>query len=488
MRRALALASLLCACGGAQRGGAPAIVGAEYAYEVVLDPDLAHMQVTFCPRDAPLPAALVPVHDEGNSHVVSPVLVRFDTVLRSLPTAPRIDLADAPPDACVRWDVDLATCTPNGPTGCARIGRDLFAPTSTWLLAPETRHTAAHYDVHFALPPGVIVTPITESAADDPTRVRFDERNFAFVTYLAFVHAPPRSLAVPGACVDVALLDGSLEASPDALAHWISAATAASTRVTGMAPFDRATLLVAPSPLARTEPVLFGVAGRGMRPAVTLLVSPSATEDALVPDWTLTHELSHLLTAYVEGEDTWLSEGLATYYEEVLRARQGSITEEAAWTALLDGFDRGRREMQDGTLRDACRTMHVSHAYTRVYWQGAAIVFLADVAYRRAGTSLDAAVARAWPHRTERTTAAQLVAWLDGPDDRTFADVAASCLDAGTFPDVDSALAWLGVVRNGVRITFLHDAPGAGVRRSLMNDGAPVASNPSHCSEDADPR
>ncbi len=457
------------------------------SYAVSIDPALTAMRVTVCPRGAPLPEALVPTHAEGADHLRAAALVVDGEIVRALDGGPRLDLSGAPPRACVRYDVDLSTCTrAQGPTDCARSGRDLFAPTSVWLFAPETRSLAAHYELRFALPDGVFVTPIAEGDSLEPERVLLDERSFAFVTYLALVHARARAIAVPGACIDVVTLEGAIEASFDARARWLEAASTASARVTGSAPFERMTALVVPTVDVPGTPVLFGVAGRGMRPTVTLLVSAHATEAELVPDWTAVHELAHFLTAYVDHEDTWLAEGLATYYEEVLRAREGLITEAEAWAALESGFDRGRAECTSGTLRAACASMRESHAYARVYWEGALLVLLADVAYRRAGSSLDRAIARAWGHRTEHASASELLDWLDGAPDGPFTTLAAAALDTEDFPDVAAANEWLGITwENGV-ITLADDAPGAAVRAQMMNGGGPLPSQPSRCTPNED--
>lgn len=472
-------------CGGAPHPPEHDAPPERLSYVVTLDDALREMSVTVCPpAGGVLPPALDATRDEARQHVRSAALVvRGRDEARLAPPLP-LDLRGAPPDACLRYEVDLgASGVPGSPTDCARVGRDLLAPTAHWLLAPALRSTTAHYDVRFELPPGVRATPIAEHESVSESAVVLDERNFAFVTYVAFVHTAPRTIAAPGACIDLVTLgDERLGASAASQARWLRTATSASARVTGAPPFDRLTALIVPAPGVPSMPVLFGVAGRGQRPTVTLLVVPDASEEALVTDWTLVHELSHFLTAHVENEDLWLSEGLATYYEEVLRAREGMRTEAQAWAALLDGFDRGRAAHDDGApLSEACRVVHRSGNYTRVYWEGAALVLLADLAYRRAGSSLDEAVGRAWPHRTERASAAQLLAWLDGSEDGPFARVARDGLASTAFPDVDAALAWLGVHRQDGQVALLDDAPGAQTRAALMNDSPPPPSNPTHC-------
>lgn len=492
MRRAVvALAlGLALGCGATAHPSARRDPPERLSYVVHLEEPLGAMRVTVCPAAGErLPPALDATRDEARHHVARPVLVREGQPDAPLASTLPFALDDAPPDACVRYEVDLSSCVaPSSPTDCARVGRDLFAPVASWLLAPSVRATRAHYDVRFELPEGVRTSPIADATVAGPNEVVLDERNFTFVTYLAFVHAAPRSVPAPGACIDVVTLgDAGLEASAEAQAHWLRAATSASARVTGTPPFERLTALVVPTQNIPSMPVLFGVAGRGQRPTVTLFVSRGAHEDALVADWTAVHELSHFLTAYVENEDVWLSEGLATYYEEVLRAREGTRTEEEAWAALVDGFARGRAAHDAGApLADVCRSMQRSGNYTRVYWEGAALVFLADVAYRRAGSSLDEAVARAWEHRGERTSAAQLLAWLDGDDDGTFTQIARNGLASTSFPDVESALAWLGVARRDGGIVLDESAPGAPSRHALMNGAASPTSNPVRCPDPFD--
>jgi predicted metalloprotease with PDZ domain len=56
--------------------------------------------------------------------------------------------------------------------------------------------------------------------------------------------------------------------------------------------------------------------------------------DDLRADWVLAHELFHLGVPSMPG-GAWLDEGLATYYEPVLRTRAGLVSEMATWTELF---------------------------------------------------------------------------------------------------------------------------------------------------------
>jgi hypothetical protein len=150
--------------------------------------------------------------------------------------------------------------------------------------------------------------------------------------------------------------------------------------------------------------------------------------------------------------DRWLSEGIASYYQNVLRARAGLKSAPWAWNALHAGFERGIRGTARGrSLAEVSETMMRDRSFMRVYWSGAAIV-LADVELRRrsAGAqSLDTALAafgdcclpadRSWSAR-------ELMRQLDRLTGTTvFMDLYRKHVDADDFPDLDAVYGELGL-------------------------------------------
>ena len=115
---------------------------------------------------------------------------------------------------------------------------------------------------------------------------------------------------------------------------------------------------------------------RGGGVAAEFFVDQTRPLNELRFDWTATHELSHMLLPYVSSRDRWLSEGLASYYQNVLRARDGRLTEQQAWQKLHAGFERGRKATHGGSLAEASRAGW--SATMRVYWGGAAMMLKAD--------------------------------------------------------------------------------------------------------------
>ena len=147
-------------------------------------------------------------------------------------------------------------------------------------------------------------------------------------------------------------------------------------------------LLVVPIGGVR-EAVPWGEVRRGTGNSVLALVQRDADALALEEDWTLYHELSHLYLPFVGG-DRWLSEGFASYYQNVLRARAGVLAPEVAWQRLAEGLARGAQSAKPGqTVEEGGRMV--------TYWTGAALALEWDIALRHASggkVSLDTALAR----------------------------------------------------------------------------------------------
>lgn len=479
---------MLAACGGTPLRDSAGGQGAPAAPRVVrytfaLDRGLSRMEATVC-FEGGVPEALVAIHDAGRSRIE-----RADVMRRGGPRPlhhdGRIALDGVEAGECVRYRTDVAPAwrrSPGSP-GSYRVGEDLVAPTSVWLWAPQPRGPETRILARFALPDGMRASTVWPEAEGEEGWLALDENAFRYLAYVAFGELDIERVPVPGGCVEAAVLDGALEVDREARARWLGTAGRAVSRVLGRFPAERAGVIVVPTPFADT-PVLFGIVGRGLLPTIALLVGENAREEALVPDWTAVHEFTHLASPYVERDESWITEGLATYYQQVLRAREGLITPQQAWNEMLHGVARGRSEGTGRPLREEAREMGRTFAFGRVYWSGAAIALLADVEYRRRSEgreSLDTAMVRAAAMRDRTMTAAELIEAMDGAPEGVLARTAARWLDTSEFPEVDPALAWLGVARGERGAVLAEDAPGAAVRDAIMNEGAPLASNPPGC-------
>ncbi|HWN66105.1 MAG TPA: hypothetical protein VNM90_00630, partial [Haliangium sp.] len=264
-----------------------------------------------------------------------------------------------------------------------------------------------------------------------------------------------------------------------------------------------AQILVLPTPGRR---VAHGNAAQGGGPSIALMVGTEITPEKMRDDWVAVHELLHLGMPTVEDGARWLSEGMATYYEPLLRARAGWITAEQAWEILHDGFQRGSARGSGRTLSEESRDMGETHEYWRVYWAGAAIAMIADVTLRQhAGApTLDEQMrairdcclrdTRTWSAEALLAAVAAPVAAPDAAPDtssdeasdkvsgqapggvRDLASVAGRYASEVAFPDVAATYAALGLrfdAKGHLLGTSEELAPGARALRAALVDRTP---------------
>jgi len=275
----------------------------------------------------------------------------------------------------------------------------------------------------------------------------------------------------------IAIAPGARLATDEGVRRWILASAAQVASIYGEFPFVPVEVRVEPVRGGGTDPVVFGRAtGRGA-PLVRLLLRRDADDASLDRDWVAVHEMLNLAMPAIRGEDAWLSEGWATWMTELLRARAGLQSEEEAWTEVLLGFERGRRDATGRTLAEDSRRLRRTHAYMRVYWGGAATALLLDAALRRGpgGRTLDDALRAMRGMEREdggevpaEEWMARLDAWLGRP---LFTETARACLESAEFPAVESVLRDLGVSLRGGRAALDDDAPGAAARRAMTATG-----------------
>ena len=481
MLLSLGLGVLLCGC--TRRGGdaarAPARtphvlerVGTHVAsktgkervtYTVKLNDALTRLDVALCPNgfrierlNAPSPGAQALL--EGGQLV---------TPEGSTPCPEEgVDLPTVQEDECVTYAVRLPPKA-NDPTSLRRVGDDLLASPDLWLWVPTPRPVGAALSVHFELPPGMVAAvPWQRESATD---FSLPESAFAWKSAGAFGHAPLEPIALTTSVLELATLGGGFGANDAAVRDWIVQGARTSSLLFGGFPVAHALVIAVPD--VRSGPS-FGMAMRGGGPAVVMLLNRAASAATLRDDWTATHEFLHLGVPRLPPEDSWLFEGIATYYTELTRARAGIIGSKQAYQHLLEGFERGKRGVGSLTLREESSRMRERRSFYRVYWAGAALAFLADVAARRAGTaSLDHALrsfAECCASSEREATADTVLAALSSFGAPQLASEAQRWLDSKDFPDVNEALRTLGVTVGSRGDAVFGRGPNATIRDAIM--------------------
>ncbi|UCD69199.1 MAG: hypothetical protein JSW48_03680 [Betaproteobacteria bacterium] len=447
-----------------------------HRYAVSVNPELTRLAVTAC-FDGQVPDRLVA---ESLDASVALIGVWNDKTGKEIQPSGSIPLKTLAADGCVRYAVDVSRpIKRHDRTGgkVRRVGSDVAVSVGLWLWRPERLDQDEDVELVFELPEsiGMSVPWSPVDGTDQPT-YRLGRTPSDWPAWSAFGHFTERTAEVAGSQLRIALLDGSPAVDRDEIGGWVIDAAVMVGGLYGRFPYPNAQVLVVPNARVR-EPTPWAFVTRGGGPAVHFVINQRRPINEFYEDWTAAHEFSHLLLPFVRSREAWVSEGLATYYQNVLRARAGRLSEQTVWQNLHAGFGRGRREAQDLTLSEATRRMYHSRLFMKVYWSGTAIMLLADVRLRQysdGAQSLDTALAALnsccfEPQREWR--ARELFAKLD---ELTGTDVFTQLLneyeDSEQFPDLSTAYRELGLEPYGRRsVRLASDAPYADLRRAIMS-------------------
>lgn len=382
--------------------------------------------------------------------------------------------------SCVRYTVDVSGAArgSEGHRYQSHIVNDTVTRSGTWLWLPE--NNTLPVEIEFSFPEGAGVSSpwrMGEQSAGAVT-YRIDPRSYDGSGHVVFGGFSEQVVHVPGARLRIAVLEGRPSADVDKLTVWIRRGAEAMIRLYGEFPLEQVQILVFPigkytdSPDA--SPVPWGEIKRGGGSAVHLYVDDTRPLSELVSDWTLYHEMSHLFHPYIDMEGRWLSEGVATYYQNVLQARAGVLSEKRAWQKLHDGFQRGIKETRRGrNLNDVSRNMYKNRQYMRVYWSGTAVAILADVYLRQTNRgSLDQALyrfrdcclpsARTWTAREFMTKLDSLM------DTDIFMSLYQRYAHSDRFPDLADIYDSLGLSLDSGRVDLDKTADRADIRDTIM--------------------
>jgi hypothetical protein len=169
------------------------------------------------------------------------------------------------------------------------------------------------------------------------------------------------------------------------LRTWLDSVTAAMLLLNGEPARPALRIVLDAYPSSR-GPVPFAQILRRSPEGVKFYVNPRLPLDDFIRDWTAYHELTHLYIPYPGQADVWFSEGLASYYQNVIQYRAGLLTEAQAWQKLVNGFERGRKDDRDTDLNltELSKRLRERYAFMRVYWSGALYFLEADMLLRAA--------------------------------------------------------------------------------------------------------
>jgi len=284
---------------------------------------------------------------------------------------------------CLNYTVDLQRAAKENRNSKLLLPGNIIVSPIYWLWRPEIQN-GTRLQVEFRLPQDVQVSvPWQRLDASDSTYLldKSPESSYAPAIFGDFDY---RELEVPGAVLRVSIMNGVNEMNNDAIADWIIATANDVSLAYGRFPNPSPQIVViavGDGQSSKRSAVPFGRVVRDGGETVEFFVDQTQPLEALLADWTATHEFSHLMLPYLDRRQRWISEGFSQYYQNVLLARSGAYNDLYAWQKLYEGYERGRKSRPELSPNEAT-DRGVRGGLMKVYWSGAALALMADVTLR----------------------------------------------------------------------------------------------------------
>lgn len=255
--------------------------------------------------------------------------------------------------------------------------------------------------------------------------------------------------------------------------EWLKQVTGALLTVYDAWPKDQFNITIQRSS-SRHSPVPWGQVTRSNPDTVTLVINPEFNLQEITRDWTAFHELSHLFIPYRGSGDLWFSEGLASYYQNIIQARSGLLSESDLWEKLASGFARGHKQntWSHVALVKISDNMRRYRSFMRVHWSGVHYWLTADIKLRQVSqnkTSLDTLLRQLKDCCEHKSMSAAAIAkkldQLAGVN--IFKPLFYEYRASYAMPDYKMLLTRLGVKHSEHNVMLTTDAPNADIRKSI---------------------
>jgi len=252
-------------------------------------------------------------------------------------------------------------------------GDVVISPPSTWLLHAGIKDRNGDFELSVDPGPNArFVSAFQPASGDQANHYRAPIAVLDDASFAAFGPLHVAELPVGDSIVQLGVATLGLDLSPAQAETWVAtSAGAIASYYQGHLPARRTLVLLMQGGGESTRGITLGGGG----PGVLVRVPDRLTATTIREDWVITHELLHANFPDVGPAHSWLSEGLATYLEPIIRARVGLIDEAKVWRDMVDGMPKGQPEAGDEGLEN-------TRTWGRTYWGGALFCLLADVELR----------------------------------------------------------------------------------------------------------
>jgi hypothetical protein len=447
-------------------------VAATHNYIVTVDGDMQRMHIRASFGEA---VRSVSVRSRDARDYVSGVRDCSGTETQVLRTRDRRILVPGSGIRCLAYSVDLARAARNERRNASLATSNVIVSPAAWFWRPEISDDD-EIIVRFEMPTAVDVS-VPWSAVDGADNTyRLLNSPESSTAFAAFGQFEFRETNIPGGKLRVTMMQPQRNVQVAPLYEWVRDTATTVTLAYGRFPNPDVSVVIVPIGNRGwgDDAVTFGRVVRDGGESIELFVNPARPIEEFYDSWTATHEFSHLMLPYIWERHRWVSEGFASYYQNVLMARSGRYTEERAWQKLWEGFDRGMASRPDMSMNDAADGG--GRATTmKVYWSGAAIALMADVELRRrsgGAESLDTVLDRLQQCciPSDRTWSGpelftKLDTLLDAP---LFMPLYRRHANSAGFPDAHGLLEKLGVDYRRREVRLRDTADLARIRAAIM--------------------
>jgi hypothetical protein len=348
-----------------------------------------------------------------------------------------------------------------------RQGRTLIAPGSTWLLRPEPSYDDLPVRVNVEVPPGESFTTGIRHSKDHYSLLAHEISVSTYGVFGKFVSKRVQLPGRPKAGLEIVLADGRVDSTEATLFQWVEDSAREVGKFWKGFPVPQTLVILLPVP--GRQGVVFGKVLPESAPGVIVMVGENSQRDRLYGDWVLVHELFHLGVPSFNREGKWFDEGLATYYEPLIRARAGWRSEEDVWREFANDMRQGLRAMNRTGLENPAD-------YPDIYWGGAVFCLLADLELRKRSNGKQGLedgllgvlaaggnASEVWPLQKTLSLADKTVGG------NAIGSLARSHAKQGKPIDFEGVLRELGVLRKeDGGVTLSNDAPLAAIRKALI--------------------
>ncbi len=353
---------------------------AECRYDVVVSDAIAGELSVTIDCDGGLPEAF-DLSNSAGADWMSSMVLSDGTVVE--PVAARWIIPEGQRDGSAQYHFALREMALHRTGHESALASDeaVLVPLDVWLAVPIPFWNWETISISFSVPDGANVATSLPLAEDGRYRIatallgRAGPTIFGTFARIDVPVPSPASLnGNSGSTTDLNLviLDSAMASNVAALTRWVSDSARAVAEFWRGFPVDRPLTVLAP---VDGSEVPFGRVTSDAGITVMVLVGRDAESDVLYRDWVLIHEMLHLGSPSMHDTGAWLNEGIATFYEPIVRLRAGWKTRDEVWREWIEWMPNGLRAMGEVGLADA--------QGGGVYWGGALFLLLAEIEVRQ---------------------------------------------------------------------------------------------------------